>query len=270
MADNVLHLIDASVDRSIKGLSGTKKYRTTWDNKFDSSLPQPGDPYDNEFVFLRLSGYNYDRGDANECIITCRYDSENQRDTTFIERTLDFSAESMDTTQGCIWETLGAPVDIPVPVTYPLCELVITIQMETTPIDAIFSAVGKVNSATWQSCPAETLLFEGASVREQYNQAGELIGAQCSFKFLKRSYSHNLVKRAARQKLVDGIPQYYHYAAADDGKANWTNDPILDSSPVYVAGAAGLPGWDKPYWMDGTTKKYMYDSCDFATVLGIS
>jgi hypothetical protein len=240
-----------------------------WADIADTQIPKKGDvwPYDEAHPYLKCRRITAVSDEAWGAEVSLFFSTESKYGDDFVEESLEIEAEVLDTTKTCKWDTAGTTCDIPVSTIYPKLVWVMSMKRATSTVDAIKQAEGKLNDRTFRGFPAETLLLESASVHHQWDDNGVLTGVDVSYRFVQRFRSHNEVWREARQKLVNGVPQYYQ--TADNTKPNYNPDPNMDSEPVYVDGPAGTPGWDKPYYMDGETKKYRYDTCDFATLLGI-
>lgn len=262
-------LQDEKLQIGPRGMAGTRVYSCAWSEITDVALPAQGAAWDSYYPYLRCDSIDAERDGPFNAVFTATYSTQGEYGEDFYESSMEFGCEVLDTTRGCEWDVVGGPCDIPVSTIYPTCDYVITIRKGLSPTQTIMNTIGLLNDRKFHGCPAETLLFMGGGVSESYDRNGVLMHAQTSYKFLRRMRSHNEVWREARQKVVDGIPQWYHYAETDDGEPNWTGDQALESTPVYVSGIAGKPGWDKPFYMDGVTKKYRYETGDFATLLGL-
>lgn len=249
---------------SRRGVTGTKECRIDWADRFDASLPKVGDSFDLANPYLRCTDIDYEHVDADGGILTFTYSTEGQLGDSFYERSISFGAEVDNATTGWTWETAGTPVSEGVNTYRSVGSLVISMRRATSPLAAIQSANNKVNDRTFQGFAAGTLLFNDADMRENWDQDGNLISVNTSFKFAWRERSWNYSWRPPRQKILDGVPQTYQTGEPD--KPNYTANASLDSTPVYVSGTAGTGDWDKP--KKGSA--YVYGtSCDFATVLGI-
>lgn len=256
---------ETRVETKVREVVGTKKFRCNWDETEDPALPVYGSAFDSANPQLVCVDIAYDQDEAYSAIVTCHYSNQGIYGADFYTENLDFSCEVLDTTRSCTWETAGTPVDIPISTIYPIVEYSVGIKVETAPIPAIISAVGKLNSKIFHGCAAETLLFEGANVAASYDKNGNASSFNVTYKFLYRQRSHNMAWREAKQKYVNNMPQYYQSESASS--PNYTTDSTKDSQPVYVSGTAGTGAWDKP--IDESTGKYRYETCDFAAVLGL-
>lgn len=240
-------------------------------------IPVLYDSFNSYYPLLICMSYSVSRDDETTgWEICCNYSSEALTSDSFYSETMSYSAEALDTTKYMRWKTAGTMVDIPISTIYPMLEYVINYKRDYstgyTPAQdraAIFSCVGKLNNASFRGFNAETLLFEGAEVNEEKNQLGVVIRAAVTYKFLYRERSHNEVYREARQALdADGKPMYYSAATGalyPPDATHMDGDPVLVGDPV-----ASVSAWDRPFYLDGATTKYRYNTADFATVLGIS
>jgi len=256
---------------TVNGLEATRTFYSPWADRYDISLPKLGDLYDDEtFAYLWCTSIEPEEDEDGNAVIVCRYGNESQLGEEFYEFNCDFSCEVLDTTKGMTWDDAGTSVDVPVSTIYPIMEEVVTVRAATADRTSIRSAVGKVNSEEFHGAAVGCLLLEGASLRISRDQDGNVLSAQSTFKFLYRERPHNEVYREARIKTTkDGLRLCWHNDPNATDDDYYTTDTSKIGDPVYVSGTAGTSGWDKPYYMDGTTKKYRYDECDFASVLGI-
>lgn len=197
-----------------------------------------------------------------ECLFSTRPQGEEN-----VRESWGFAVEVLDTTRSMIWEIAGSVCDVPVSTIHPCTEYTLAYRHAYTNAN-IQSAIGKVNDRIFRGFAPETMLFEGGEVNISYDKDGGGLDGEICYRWLIRERSHNEVWREARQLMIKGIPQYYQ--AQDSEKPYYTaegpEDPV-EGDPVYVSGTAGTPGWDKPKNPD--TGLYRYESCDFATVLGL-
>ncbi|MEN6583059.1 MAG: hypothetical protein ABFD54_11465 [Armatimonadota bacterium] len=277
MSDIPAMIIDENVAATSRGIVGTRVYYCLWedlvdDNNLPAGLPVQGDAWDSYNPYLRCDNITNARDDAFGARVTCNYSTQGEFGENFYERGMEISTEVLNVARSRKWQSTETAVDIPVSIILPCAEYTITIRQATTPIESIFSALGKVNSAIFHGAPIEHLLFTGASIRESYDRNGVLMYCQCSYKFLRRTRSHNVAWREAVQKVrKDGTPIFWHDDSEWQDDDYYTTDGSKIGQPVYVDGDAGTAGWDKPIYIDtdGITTRYLYDSCNFETVLGL-
>lgn len=248
---------------SRRGVTGTKECYVPWSDRFNVALPKVGDSFDVANPYLRCTDIDYEHQDADIGQITYTYSTGGQLGESFYERSISFGAEVDDCTIGWTWETAGTPVDQQINSFRTVGSLIISMRCETSPLDAIRSATNKINDRVFQGFAAGTLLFEDADMRENWDQDGNLISVNTSYRFKWRDRSWNYFWRSPKQKIVEGVPQTYQ--TDDSSKPNYTSTAILDSTPVYVSGTPGSGAWDKPV----SGGDYPYVDCDFASVLGI-
>lgn len=251
---------------TVDGATGTKVFRAPIGDWPPLGLPDYGDSWSAGYPGLCCISREAVE-EAFDWIITCRYNTRPQGSDSATEA-WDFGCEVLDTTKGMVWETAESVCDIPVSTIYPVQTYVITLRDTLPNRTSVQGAVGKLNSLTFRGYAAETMLFEGAEVRASYNAVGDMLASETQYRFLIRGRSHNEVWREARQLLIKGVPQFYQ--AQDVDKPYYTPETTgypKEGDPVYVGGTPGTSGWDKP--KDPVTSKYRYDTCDFATVLGL-
>jgi hypothetical protein len=314
----MIGLMNERTKEGHRGVTGTREFFCLWTERFgvdafgnpifvegfqdiqgqNRFLPDFGDVWDpfpgGNGLFLRVDDIARDRLDAFDCKVTVSYSTQGQFGENFYEKSLEFACEVQNKGVTCHWASDGAPVDIPVAMMIPHCELVITIRMATSPFDAIFTATGCLNDRIFQGSPVGTLLFLGASVRENWDVNGVLMNCLCSYKFSRKNQDWNLNWRPRTQRVAKGIPQLWSkdypgnldpangqsYNLPDIGTFTAAQLNGYDSTPVYVGQTLPTdvvtetigsviytwPGWDSAQNPDGS---FGYAYVNLASVLGL-
>lgn len=179
--------------------------------------------------------------------ITVNYSSAPWVDTAPIE-TMEFSGEILETGLGRKWVDAGTVCDQSQGIWYPSITLNYQVIMLELPTKYILNSVGKVNWYKFMNCPAETLLFEGASTESIYEYTRMCYYYRVNYRFLYRPLSHNVVWRQPRQARDELTG-----ALQDSGPPNY--------DPVFVYGPAGKGGWDR-------TEPPLYATTDFGPLFG--
>jgi hypothetical protein len=238
----------------------------TWAEIEAVGVPQEGDPWDELNPYLRVVEVDAGQEEAFAGRVEIRYSTEGQRSEEFFETSMDYGVEMLDTTYGMVWEDTGTVCDIPVATPQRFTTYVIKQPVITASDEQIDGATGKVNDRRFHNCPAGTLMFEGGKTGGRYNRAGQLLSASCTYSFTRRRPGHQWARRHARQEMEDGV---YVYWQTKDAAKPWYDDGTLHKhgDPVFVEGLAGTSAWTRP--KDPVTGDYRFESCDFATELGL-
>lgn len=239
-----------------------------WVDLTNPLLPSLGDIFDEAFPLLKCINIQADQIDnGRQARFVAQYSTDGKTGEGFYTRTMDFSCEILNSTESMTWANAGTPVSIPISTIKPTCDFTLTVKKDSYSLLDIWNTVGHVNDRVWQGAEPETILCLGVSVGESYDDSGSLLDVNLSYKFTKKDRSWNEAWRSAQQQMLEGIPQ--HYQVLDPDKRYYTTDLSKDSVPVWVSGAAGTAGWDRPsHVVDGVTK-YMYDTIDLAGTLGL-
>lgn len=162
----------------------------------------------------------------------------------------DIGAEVLELGISRQWVTAGTEVDVPVNVMLPYTTYEWEDTFESANIlQQLRGLIGKVNSTTWRTEPAERLLYLGARVTQVFDENGEERFHVVS-RIAGRTRSWNQFWRTKRQR---------RYPPGHDREGQLQFD--ANGDPIYVTGAAGQNGWD-------TLNPPAYESADFAAVLG--
>ena len=231
------------------------------------SGPQLGDSWTGSgYDWLRCYSRSPKETGPLDMEVECLYSTRPQGEEAVTE-SWEFGVQVLDTTRSMVWETAGSVCDVPISTIHP-CTIYCLGYRHVYTNANIQSCIGKVNDRIFRGFPAGMMLFEGGRVTIGYDQTGAGLDGEISYHWIIGDRDHNEVWREARQLLIKGVPQYYQ--TQDSEKPYYTtggSGQPADGDPVYVSGAAGSPGWDKPKNPD--TGEYRYAGCDFATVLGI-
>lgn len=267
MSTTTEKLLQASwkITQDDKGLTGQLSVVVPRTEIFDSHLPVPGDPWplDEELPYLRCKNAEW-QPLGTDGVVQCTYyyTTDRMLGDEFAEVSSDWSGEVVDQTKGYVWETAGTPVQEDIPSIIPLIEYTMRVRVTAPPYEAISAAINCVNDRVFRGFAAGCLRFEGANTSESYDIRGQLISCNTTYKFTGRRRSWQEVWRPP---LIarDGDGRERYYQGQDETKPDYS--PTQDGQPVYVSGAAGQGGWDRPKL--GSACRYPV--CDFATMLGL-
>lgn len=184
-------------------------------------------------------------GTYEYCKITATYSTFQQIDAA-PQESWEFGGEVLETGLGRLWWGAQTYCEQSFGVYYPNAIRTLTVVRNDIPIIPILNALGKVNWTTFMGIPAEQMLFEGATTESWYDYERNRYFYRCSYRFLVRPISHNMVWRAPRQ------------ARDETGQLIFDND----GNPVFVDGPAGVGGWDRPY-------PNLYELGDFNPLFGL-
>ena len=242
------------IQRSRTGTTATYTIDCAWADRA-AARPKIGSRHPTEYTLycteVQEIGLGKPTGSHTyeQCRMTATYSTFQQLDDAPTE-SWEFGGEVLDTGLGRMWQGLMAQNDYgkcdqSFGVYYPIGIYTLTMVRASIPIAAIITRLGKVNWTTFLNIPAETCLFEGASTESWYDYERGRYFYRLSYRFLVRPMSHNMVWRAPRQAR-DGNSLLYD----------------ADSSPVFVDGPAGQPGWDRPF-------PPLYEIEDFGPLIGL-
>jgi hypothetical protein len=268
------------------GASAKRVFFGEWEDVL-VDCPKPGDSLP-AFPALRVKRVNlkgagtpYDDGFGNGCWThvyayvdyTLEYRSCLLGDPPRVS--YDYAAEVLNTGSGRLWDIAGTPIepeDLPSSTLYPEVSITLSVAMlgPAVPWASLTDLAGKVNEEAYAvvsdgetliSVDAETLLFLGAGVEGQYDFGTSAWYYQIQYKFLWRPRSHNEIWRLAKRD-VDADGNEMKYQDKDEAKANYSIDPALVGTCVYVSGTAGTAAWD-------TTTPKNYETGDFSALLPV-
>lgn len=252
-----------------KGLVGKIRYLCNWDDVEPApiaGLPKVGDSWSVALPYLVCTEVDAVEGEIGECEYTAHFSTDRQLADEFYESSWDWDFEVIDCTRGYKWRDTGTTVDIDIPTVIPVASYRLTFKRPSPPNDVIDSVMGKVNDRKFHGCATGTLRFDGCGTDESYDLNGDLISVRTVYKFTKRQRPHNECWRDPLQACDENyVPMIFHNI--DAGEPNYTEDPTLIGTPVYVTGDAGTGGWDEP--QDAIFGAPRYESADFATALDI-
>lgn len=251
-----------------KGVTGTKTYVADWSSiepVVDPSIPVIGDIWNAYNPMLVCVNREFNEVSPELGEVVCQYSTQGRLTEEFMSISQDHFTETIDQTKGYTWETAQTKVEIDIPMTVSLMKHIVRIKDFTSPKNAILAAQNCVNSKIFHEIPVGQLRFDGASVDESYNIDGSLLAVTTVYTFVAREFSHQYCWREALPSR-DASGQVQYYQSADAAAPNYSTDPKLVGTVVYVTGTAGTAAWDKPK-LGALT--YRYATCDFHDVLGI-
>jgi hypothetical protein len=272
-----------------KGLTGELHILCDWsdvDPTLSASLPQYGDPWTDPngspstaLAFLRCKSIHMQEGEIAQCEFIAEYSTQNDLtggtgDEAWFKTSCGIGKFVMPDMTGWVWYGTGTPVfqQLPDPDGAPYS---VTMRVQSRPTSWIHSAQYKVNDRVFHGAAAGSLLFMGATSDEDFGMDGDIVAANVNYTFLYRALNHNYFWRKPVQ-LIDPFsytPLFYHDIL---GRYGYTSDTTLRGTPVYYPGpdadgtynapsGQGVGAWDVPMY----GANYIYEECDFGTVLGI-
>jgi hypothetical protein len=211
------------------GITATRLFKSDWAERY-LVAPKIGEPFDASDPILcqcRCIGRTFEgigsvtqTGEYTQCKITARYSTLALDTSSLPIESFEFAAEALECALGRTWQETGSMCKTPQAVFIPRLEPVFEFVTESFNRVTIANMVGKLNNSEWMGYPAETLIFEGCSIRQEYSVEGESRW-RVILKFLHRPISHNVVWRAPEMEYND------------------------DNKLVPVAGIDGTGGWDR-------------------------
>ena len=85
---------------------------------------------------------------------------------------LSIGTRALKNTKGKIWKSDDAECEQTDAITFPVVELVVTVEQPTFPEDLAFALAGKINSRTYMNRLPGYLLFEGCSTQDRTDEDG--------------------------------------------------------------------------------------------------
>lgn len=268
--------LEWSIEQDERGITAKRRYLVPQNDIWSGDLPHigeawPGPPYSGGHDLSKLicKAADWEAYDCDLARATYYYTTGGALSEEAFQLRTDFDVETTDITRGFRWEHAGTPVTVNVPTLAPVERITLRMRREPPVTGAIRSAIGKVNSKTFLGYEHGCIRFDGACTERSYDRDGRVATVETIFTFTGRAPTHNTVWREPLQaRDSSGNPVFYQNA--DASHPYYTTDPTLVGTPVYVPGEAGIGGWDKPYTTVEGVRRYRYETCDFATVLGIN
>lgn len=176
----------------------------------------------------------------------CEYSTAPFVDSAPIE-TWDFSGEVLETGVGRTWEAINEPCESTQGIFYPSITRNISMVVSQINTSALFASIGAVNWNYFQGFYPESLLLEGATVDQRFDYERNQYTYTVNLRMIYRRTPHNYIYRAPQQ------------AWNPDTDSDLKDD---DGYPVYLVGARGVGGWDRPVPL-------LYRRVDFSPIFNL-
>jgi hypothetical protein len=258
-----------------KGMTAIRSYLVPSADIFDTALPYPGTPWPGPpYVIPNLVCIegNWEEEESGLFRATYDYSTERNLGDDFVDVSVDYATETMDTTRGGTWLVAGTKVQQSIPTVTGVEIYSLTLKTTAAPKDQIRVVRNTVNEHTFHGYLPETLRFDGATMSYSYDIDGNTISQQVTYKFTARDRSHNYIWREPVID-VDKDGNEIVYQNKDVTKTDsYTTDADLLGTKKVVGDPAGSAGWDKPtFGVDGDGNYiYRYNTSDFAMALGLA